>query len=132
MSANYFLGDSVTATANEALTAYTFADLAGTTAKEALKASTADSGDAPFGIVAETTASGGEAAIFYSGIGRLTVDGSSTAIAAGDKLKPGASNDGVGIKAASDTNAYGAIALDPSSASGDIIRVLIERGTISA
>lgn len=131
MSANYFDGDSVTATANEALTAFTFADFAGTTASEDLKASTADSGDAPRGIIAETTDSGRYAAIFYNGTGRLKVDGSSVNIAAGDRLKPGASNDGVGIKAATDEDAYGAIALEPSTASGDIINVLIETGTLS-
>lgn len=128
MSVNYFDGESVSATANEALTAFTFADLAGTTAAENQLASIADTGDAPFGIVSETTASGRDVAIFYSGRGRLKVDGSGTAIAAGDYLKPSGDSDGIGIKAATDEDAWGAIALDPSTADGDIIRVTIARG----
>jgi len=129
MSANEFHGCSIGAVANEALTEYLFVDTGGTTATEALKVSLADSGDAPIGIVTDTVASGGQANVALDGVGRLKVDGSGTAIVAGDRLKPNAS--AIGIKTTTDTDFYGARALEPSTASGDIIRVLIEKGFVA-
>jgi hypothetical protein len=128
MSASEFSGHCIEALAAEALTRYRFVDLAGTTAKEATKASIADSGDNPIGIVGDTVTTGRPVAVFTSGVGRLEVDGSGAAIAAGDYLKPDGGNAGKGIKAATDGNFYGARALEPSTADGDVIRVLIIQG----
>lgn len=131
MANNEFNGHDISTIANEGLTKYRFCDYGGTTTVEATRSSIADSGDVPEGIVGETVASGSPAAIFYDGQGRLEVDGSGTAIVAGTKLMPSAGNDGIGIDApAASLNEYGAVAIDPSTAAGDIIRVKIERGIV--
>lgn len=119
--------------ANEALTEYRFVDTAGTTAAEALKFSIADSTDGPVGIVTNSPASGDPAIVVTVGqVTLLEVDGSGTAIVAGDYLKPSAGNNGIGIKAATNNDKYGAIALEPSTAAGDKIRVLVTVGFIGA
>lgn len=117
--------------ANEAITEFTFVDTAGTTAKEALKFSVADTGDTPIGIAQSTVTSGETVGVVTAGETFLTVDGSGTAIVAGDYLKPSGDSDGLGIKAAADGDAYGAKALEPSTADGDRIRVLVVSGTLS-
>jgi hypothetical protein len=63
-----------------------------------------------------------------SGFSKLKVDGSETAIAVGDKLKP--NEDGLGVKATS--GQYSAIAYEASDAEGDIIEVLVEHGSVPA
>jgi hypothetical protein len=63
------------------------------------------------------------AVVRVSGRSKLVVDGSGTAITVGLPLK--ATTAGVGIAAASDKDKVGAIALEASSASGDIIDTLI-------
>jgi hypothetical protein len=64
------------------------------------------------------------AVIRLRGTSALRVDGT-TPISVGDFIKP--STAGVGVKASAG-EAYSAIAMESSSASGDIIEVLVERG----
>lgn len=122
-----------TAVAAESITINRFVDLAGTTANQLLKCSIADTTDKPFGVADNGGSSGDLISIITTGYeAMLEVDGSGTAIAAGDYLKPDASSTGKGIKAGTDKDAYGAIALEPSSADGDIIRVLVLNGFLAA
>ncbi len=102
-------------------------------AQENLTCDLAGAGDKPMGIAADSGILGQNIPIASEGRGRLTVDGSGTAIVAGDYLKPadsesGLASDGYGVKAGTDKDIYGAIALDPSTAKGDIIRVEIVGG----
>lgn len=84
-----------------------------------------------FGIAAEAAASGNHVAVFTNGLGRLTVNGNSVNIAAGDKLKSTGSA-GIGVKAATDKDEYIAIALEPATADGVEIDVLIIHGFLAA
>ena len=59
------------------------------------------------------------------GTSALRVDGSGTPIAVGTKLKPTTGGKGVAITAGDE---YSAIALEASTADGDIIEVLVQRG----
>ena len=59
----------------------------------------------------------------HAGTTKLKVDGSGTAISVGDPLKSNAS--GIGVKAGTDKDHVGAIALEASTASGDLIEALI-------
>ncbi len=111
--------------ANEALTKYRFVDMDGTTANKAKKFSLSDSLGQPIGIAPETVASGDPTAVATSGIGKLEVDGNANAIAAGDALIPLGDSTGKGGKSLVDGEGVGAIALEPSTADGDIIDVLI-------
>lgn len=129
MSANEFGNPAViTAVANEAITIYRFVNLAGTVAVEALKVSIADTTEVVFGIAVETVASGAEVGVAIAGVGRLEVDGSGTAIVAGDTLAPDGGSLGKGIKTVANLIQYGAIAMEPSVADGDIIRVALLPG----
>lgn len=67
-------------------------------------------------------AAGLGAVVRVSGRSKLVVDGSGTAIAVGSPLK---SSSGVGIVAGTDKDKVGAIALEASTANGDIIDSLI-------
>jgi hypothetical protein len=129
MASNEFDGTIVTFEAAEAITKYRFVDLAGTTAKEAAKCSIADSGDKCIGIATETIASGGMVPVAINGRGRLEVDGG-TAIAGNDRLRAHTDSAGRGLLIGGGTanQEYGAIALEPSTVAGDIIRVLILSG----
>ena len=57
------------------------------------------------------------------GISKLVVDGNAAAIAAGDMLT--SNSEGKGVKTTTDAKVYGAIALEASTAAGDIIQVLV-------
>ena len=60
------------------------------------------------------------------GYSKLVVDGNAAAIAVGDKLASDAA--GKGVKTVTDTDDYGAIAQEASTAAGDIITVLVTPG----
>jgi hypothetical protein len=94
-----------------------------TTAKEATLFAPAGNAEQTFGIFMDAAAVGDPVSVAFGGIGRLCVDGNAAAIAAGDYLDSDAA--GKGTKIATDQANYGAIALDPSTADGDIIRVFI-------
>jgi len=84
----------------------------------------AEAGARTVGILQNKPSAAGLAAVGrFLGFSKLKVDGSGTAIAAGDALKP--TTGGVGIKVASNNDMVGAIAMEASSASGDIIEVLV-------
>lgn len=68
------------------------------------------------------------AVIRIYGFSQLYVDGGAGAIAPGDKLKSNAS--GLGIKTTTATDEYSAIACESSSATGDLIEVLCDRGKV--
>jgi len=71
------------------------------------------------------------ASVGIVGISKLYVDGNGTNIAPGDKLA--ANSSGHGAKTTTDLDDYGAIALEASTADGDIIKVLlVPGGLISA
>lgn len=88
--------------------------------------SIADNGEAMGGIVVEAVAAAGDAcSVAIGGIGPMIVDGSGTAIAAGDALKPDAGSVGKGIVTTTDRDKYGARALEAATTDGAIINVLI-------
>jgi len=66
------------------------------------------------------------ASVCVYGISKLVVDGNAGAIACGDKLA--ADSAGKGVKTTTDLDDYGAIALEASTAAGDIISVLVVPG----
>jgi len=68
------------------------------------------------------------AVIRIYGFSQLFVDGGAGAIAPGDMLKSNAG--GLGIKTTTAGNYYSAIAWESSSATGDLIEVLCDRGTV--
>ena len=85
---------------------------------------TAGAGGQIFGISADTSAAGGHVAVFDAP-GRvcyLTVDGNAGAISVGSYLKADSSGHGVATTSAGDE--CGAIALEASTAAGDIISVM--------
>lgn len=66
------------------------------------------------------------ALVGIKGISKLVVDGSGTAITVGCKLAADAS--GHGVITTSDLDDYGAVAMNASTASGDIIQVRLHPG----
>lgn len=129
MSSALFTDPGITGAATETIAALVFANIAATAAED-LKFEQADAGEKCFGITSSGVSSGEHVVVHHSGIGRLTVDGSGTAIVAGDRLK--AASGGVGVKTVTDRDEYGAIALEPATTSGAVIRVKIISGQISA
>lgn len=115
--------------ATEVIPAYRFVNQTSTTAAQASNCLLADSGDLPVGITQNGAAAIGDACdILGPGeIALLEVDGG-TAIAAGDFLMPHTDSTGKGLKSTTDKDKYGAIAIDPSSADGDVIRVWVTIG----
>lgn len=99
-----------------------------TTAEENYKCAPAGVGEKPFGISVSNADLGDPVGVCTSSIGVLEVDGSSVAIAAGDPLKPAA--DGIGVKAATAADIYGAEALEPATAANVVIRVLLRHGSV--
>lgn len=97
-----------------------------TTQEENYKVAPADSGEEVLGISIARAAMGEPVGVALSSIGALEVNGASVNIAAGDKLKP--ATGGVGVKAADDGDAWGAIALEPATTDGAVIRVHIRHG----
>jgi len=76
------------------------------------------------GILQDDPDTAGKGALLgYGGISKLVVDGNAGAIAAGDRLT--SDSEGKGVVTTTDTKTYGAIALEASTAAGDIIQVLI-------
>lgn len=84
----------------------------------------------PIGIATESVAEGLDVPVCETGHGLLEVNGNSVNIAIGDPLKP--TTGGVGVKAATDGDFYGAIAKEAATTDGAIIRVSIERGHFAA
>lgn len=83
----------------------------------------------PIGIVTEDVASGGDAPVIESGIFALEVNGQSVNIAVGDPIKP--TTGGVGVKAATEGDYFGAVAKEAASTDGAIIKVSVERGYLA-
>lgn len=112
----------ISGTATAAITSNRIVKLA-TTAKEATRFTTAGAGEVAFGVAIVGVNSGDQVAVATAGaFVRLTVDGSGSAIAAGDPLK--SDSVGRGVKAATSDNQI-AIAMEPSTAAGDNILVLV-------
>jgi hypothetical protein len=68
------------------------------------------------------------AVVRIHGFSQLFVDGAAGAIAPGDMLKSNAA--GLGIKTVAAGDYYSAIAMESSTAAGDLIEVLCERGRV--
>jgi len=66
------------------------------------------------------------ASVCVYGVSKLYVDGNAGAIACGDKLS--ADTAGKGVKTTTNSDDYGAIALEASTAAGDLISVLVVPG----
>jgi hypothetical protein len=96
-----------------------------TTAEESYRVAPAAATEPILGISIAGAASGEPVGVCTSSIGALRVNGGTTPIAAGDKLAS-ITADGIGGKVA--TGEYGAIALEPATADGALIRVLIRSG----
>lgn len=120
--------DIWSATASAAVLALTFVKQT-TTQEENYKCATAGVGEDILGIAVADAEAGEPVGVATSSIGMLKVNGSGTAIAAGDKLTANAT--GLGIKAGVST-VYGAVALEPASTNGAEIRVLIRHGITPA
>lgn len=92
------------------------------------------SGEAVFGILLQTAgASGDRVEVCTDGYCLLKVDGSGTAIAAGDPIMAGAS--GVGVKLAGAAGTLRPVigyACAPSTASGDLIPIQVRQNTAQA
>jgi len=125
MSLNYgnFDGPSRSGTMTTgAAVAFRFAKIV-STAKEATLFAPAGNAEQTFGIFMDAASVGDSVSVAFGGTGRLCVDGHAAAIAVGDYLDSDAN--GKGTKIATDQANYGAIAMDPSTADGDVIRVYI-------
>jgi hypothetical protein len=121
-ASEFFQGGSLSGKASGAVTGLTFVKQV-TTANEAFLFALAGVGDTPIGVAADTVATTEDVTVFPVGtVGRMLVDGNAGTIAAGDYLKPNAL--GYGVKGSAG-NVVGAIALEPSTAAGDIIDVLV-------
>ena len=81
------------------------------------------------GICAETNASAGVSSIKMAGCFHLKVNGNSANIAASDPIKP--TTGGLGVKAATNKDAYSAIALEASTTDADYILVRLETGVLN-
>lgn len=79
-------------------------------------------------ILQDKPLSGKAGRIRIEGTSALKVDGNAGAIAVGDPLT--ADTAGLGVKAIT-TNFYGAVAMEASTAAGDIIEVLVQRGYVT-
>lgn len=114
------------------------ADAALSTAFTLVKLKTSDpaavqqsgAGENVFGILQDAVASGKDACVATEGVSLCKVDGSGTAIVAGDYLMAGAA--GVAVKLAGAAGTLRPLvgqACAPSTAAGDLIPVLITLGT---
>jgi len=92
------------------------------------KVDVAGAGDPCVGILQDKPLSGKAGAVRILGTSKLSCDGAS-AIAVGDPLKSNAS--GIGIKAATDKDKAGAIALEAVAAGTAVIAVLLCRYDIA-
>lgn len=122
MSAAEYNGMSLTALTTEAVAKYTLAKIT-TTAAGSRTCAMADAGEKAIGVFCEAYGSGEIATIFINGVGKLICNGNSVNIVAGDPIK--AATNGVGVKAATDEDCANAIALDPLTADGVAIDVII-------
>jgi len=84
--------------------------------------------DIGFGILMNKPASGAAALVRILGIAEAVSDGSGTAISVGDKVGPDST--GKIVKVATADRPVMGIALDASSASGTLIRVLLTPGAV--
>lgn len=126
MSCNEFTGRGIPGTSSGTATVYCFAKATNTGAAKTF--AIAESGRTA-GIFGQTGASGDPVNVYPDGEGWLTVNGVSTNIVAGDLLK--ATTGGLGVKAGTDKDSYGAMALEPATTDAKTIRVLITRGDVS-
>ena len=129
MGSSEFTGRGLGIVATAAISAYRFVEFNNTGAN-LTGAAAAAATDLPGGIAPEAIAQGASGSVFVDGIGFLEVDGSGTAIATNDFIK--ATTGGKGVKATTDGEFYGAIALEPASTDGKIIRVRILPCTLEA
>jgi len=90
----------------------------------------AGAADVLLGILQDNNASsaGDPCLVAIGGVSKLVVDGNAAAIAVGDPLA--ADSAGKGVKTTTDKDDYGAIALEASTAAGDIISVLVTPGQL--
>ena len=88
----------------------------------------AGAGEATLGISVEGTASGEYCDVKHTGLYVLKVDGDSVDIGKGDFLKSDAS--GRGVKAATDLDTYGAIAMESATVADEYILVLVKQGQV--
>jgi len=112
-----------TATLNGTVAQYRFVEgtMAAATATDAIA-------DVALGISQMSGVSGDKIGICVDGKTYLQVDGSGTAIAAGDAIMAEASGAGQGVKAAGATAVKQATALEAATTDGAIIEVIFEGG----
>jgi hypothetical protein len=127
---NEFNGHSLSGQAAEALTEYRLGNLEGSGLQNS-QISIADTAERVIGVIPQSYASGEAACLIIDGIGLLEVDGT-VAVVPGDYLKPNAASTGIGIKAASNNDHYGAQALEPVASGTKVIRVKIVSGVMGA
>lgn len=123
MATGEFTGTTLSANASGAVLANRFVKMA-TTVNEALLVVECTDGQGAIGISTNAAADGEAVGVAVDGIGVLYVNGANANIAAMATLNCIAA-DGVGGVEAADGAPYNAIALEPSTADGDKIRVLI-------
>lgn len=98
------------------------------TEKHKFAQSGASDGAITQGIAINSAATDGVVGVAFDGYGAAEVNGNSANIAAGDFLKAGAN--GILVKASAGDH-YIAIAQEPSTADGIVIRVKIQKGQLS-
>lgn len=123
MATGEFTGTTLSANASGDVAANRFVKMA-TTANETLLVIECTDGQQAIGISTHAAADGEAVGVAVDGVGMLYVNAANANIAAMSLLNCIA-NDGVGGVEASDGQPYNAIALEPSTADGDKIRVLI-------
>lgn len=101
-----------------------------TTAEENYKVAPAGAGEECLGIATARAGVGDPVGVATSSVGALEVNAASVNIAAGDKIKSAAN--GIGVKAATAADKWYAVALDPATTDGAVIRVLIRHGVVPA
>jgi hypothetical protein len=119
-----------TYTAGAALTAYTFVTIGVDRAVAVATSGSSNKGQFAYAIPEDYANGVDGVTLYHGGAGFAKVNGSGTAIAAGDPLKTGAS--GILIKATAEDDIVVATALEPSTASGDVIEVLLNRYVLGA
>jgi len=111
------LGDSYAAAADLTTHQYKFVKLG------ASGIDVTGAGEAMFGVLLNDPNTGLAGSVMHFGIGNLVVNGNSVNIAPGDPLESAAN--GIGVKSTADKKLVGAIAIDPATADGVIISVIV-------